>query len=148
MVVGEDNRPRRCATRFAAISAAYAASRGLIDRNLCSPQDTNDAGPLGERDPGVSQARPSERSRRGYQNRRRPALLLTFVRKRELIQPTLGLDRFRCGASAPPERGLIMLMIGPPGAGKSMLAHRLPGILPLTTAEALETALRELPRLW
>src|SRR4029450_3669887 len=30
---------------------------------------------------------------------------------------------------------------GPPGAGKSMLAHRLPGILPpMTEREALETA--------
>ena len=35
-----------------------------------------------------------------------------------------------------------LLMVGPPGAGKSMLAQRLPGILPpLTTAEALETAI-------
>lgn len=35
-----------------------------------------------------------------------------------------------------------MLMIGPPGAGKSMLAARLPSILPpLTAAEALETSM-------
>jgi magnesium chelatase family protein len=35
-----------------------------------------------------------------------------------------------------------LLFIGPPGAGKSMLAHRLPGILPpLSPAEALETAM-------
>jgi magnesium chelatase family protein len=34
-----------------------------------------------------------------------------------------------------------LLMIGPPGTGKSMLAQRLPGILPAPTeAEALETA--------
>ena len=34
-----------------------------------------------------------------------------------------------------------MLMIGPPGAGKSMLAARLPGLLPaLTDAESLEVA--------
>ncbi len=34
-----------------------------------------------------------------------------------------------------------LLMIGPPGTGKSMLAHRLPGLLPeMTRAEALETA--------
>lgn len=35
--------------------------------------------------------------------------------------------------------GHNLLMNGPPGAGKSMLAHRLPGILPdLSAAEALE----------
>jgi len=34
-----------------------------------------------------------------------------------------------------------LLMIGPPGSGKSMLAQRLPGLLPeLTTAESLEVA--------
>jgi magnesium chelatase family protein len=34
-----------------------------------------------------------------------------------------------------------MLMIGPPGSGKSMLAQRLPGLLPvMTEEEALETA--------
>jgi magnesium chelatase family protein len=37
--------------------------------------------------------------------------------------------------------GHNLLMIGPPGAGKSMLAHRLPGLLPvMTEQEALESA--------
>lgn len=37
--------------------------------------------------------------------------------------------------------GHSLLMVGPPGAGKSMLASRLPGLLPpMTDAEALETA--------
>ena len=35
-----------------------------------------------------------------------------------------------------------MLMVGPPGAGKSMLAARLPGILPpLSPAELLEVSM-------
>ena len=35
----------------------------------------------------------------------------------------------------------VFLMVGPPGSGKSMLAQRLPGLLPpLTSAEALEVA--------
>lgn len=37
--------------------------------------------------------------------------------------------------------GHSLLLIGPPGCGKSMLAHRLPGLLPpLTEGEALECA--------
>ena len=35
----------------------------------------------------------------------------------------------------------ILILIGPPGAGKTMLAKRLPSILPpMTLREALETA--------
>lgn len=38
--------------------------------------------------------------------------------------------------------GHNLLMIGPPGSGKSMLAHRLPGLLPaMTTREMLEVSM-------
>jgi magnesium chelatase family protein len=37
--------------------------------------------------------------------------------------------------------GHSLLMVGPPGTGKSMLAQRLPGLLPdMTDAQALESA--------
>jgi energy-coupling factor transporter ATP-binding protein EcfA2 len=42
---------------------------------------------------------------------------------------------------SPPRAVTTCLLIGPPGTGKTMLASRLPGILPpLSNTEALETA--------
>jgi magnesium chelatase family protein len=62
-------------------------------------------------------------------------------------RPALSLDQI--GGHVVPKRVLMiaaagshnLLMIGPPGAGKSMLAERLPGLLPpLNEAERLEVA--------
>ncbi|GIS91190.1 MAG: hypothetical protein CM1200mP20_12310 [Pseudomonadota bacterium] len=47
----------------------------------------------------------------------------------------------RGGELASGPGGHDLLLIGPPGCGKTMLAERLPGLLPpMTEAEALETA--------
>ncbi len=52
-----------------------------------------------------------------------------------------GQERARRALEIAAAGGHHLLMIGPPGVGKSMLAARLPGILPpLDAAEALETA--------
>jgi magnesium chelatase family protein len=52
-----------------------------------------------------------------------------------------GQSRARRALEIAAAGGHSLLMIGPPGSGKSMLAQRLPGILPaMTEEEALETA--------
>jgi magnesium chelatase family protein len=85
--------------------------------------------------------------------------LTAHLKKRELIEPGVRVEP-RALASAMPDLadvcgqrhakhaletaaagGHNLLFMGPPGTGKSMLAARLPGILPpMTEAEALETA--------
>jgi magnesium chelatase family protein len=52
-----------------------------------------------------------------------------------------GQERARRGLEIAAAGGHNLLFIGPPGTGKSMLARRLPGILPpMSVAESLETA--------
>ncbi|MEW6728991.1 MAG: YifB family Mg chelatase-like AAA ATPase [Pseudomonadota bacterium] len=57
------------------------------------------------------------------------------------LREVRGQHRARRALEIAAAGGHNLLMIGPPGAGKSMLAQRLPGILPpMTEAEALESA--------
>ena len=66
-----------------------------------------------------------------------------------VIDPAVGADLADVRGQPRAKRALALvaagghnlLLIGPPGAGKSMLAQRLPGILPpMTEAEAIESA--------
>ena len=57
------------------------------------------------------------------------------------LQDVLGQHQGRRALEIAAAGGHSLLMIGPPGSGKSMLASRLPGILPpLSEAEALDCA--------
>ncbi len=75
--------------------------------------------------------------------------LAEHVRQVDLDDPDTPLDLADVRSQHQAKRALEiaaagahnLLMVGPPGAGKTMLAMRLPGILPpMTQAEALETA--------
>ncbi|MEW6692596.1 MAG: YifB family Mg chelatase-like AAA ATPase [Pseudomonadota bacterium] len=57
------------------------------------------------------------------------------------LRDVRGQHRARRALEIAAAGGHNLLLIGPPGAGKSMLAHRLPGILPvMSEEEALESA--------
>ena len=76
-------------------------------------------------------------------------LLSSFSREKVEAKSSKGLDLSEVKGQFQAKRALEiaaagghhLLMIGPPGTGKTMLASRLPGILPeMTEAEALESA--------
>ncbi|MGE0580755.1 MAG: YifB family Mg chelatase-like AAA ATPase [Steroidobacteraceae bacterium] len=78
-----------------------------------------------------------------------PAATQTAVAPPEGMEPAPGPDLHDVRGQPSAKRALTIaaagshsvLLVGPPGSGKSMLAQRLPGLLPpLTPAEALEAA--------
>ncbi len=71
-----------------------------------------------------------------------PPLAATTTVRREVpdLTEVIGQEMARRALEIAAAGGHHLLMLGPPGAGKSMLARRLPGVLPaLSTTEALET---------
>lgn len=62
-------------------------------------------------------------------NRIQPAILPDLIDVRGQTQAKRALEISAAGQHS-------LLMSGPPGSGKSMLAHRLPGLMPAMTAEA------------
>jgi magnesium chelatase family protein len=65
----------------------------------------------------------------------------TFARSSPDLADVRGQSRARRALEIAAAGGHSLLMIGPPGSGKSMLAQRLPGLLPMMSEEeALETA--------
>jgi magnesium chelatase family protein len=70
-----------------------------------------------------------------------PAGLATAPRTADLAE-VRGMESARRALEIAAAGGHNLLLIGPPGAGKSMLAARLPGLLPdLTPREALEVSM-------
>ena len=75
-------------------------------------------------------------------SRPRPAMPATSPSGRPDMADVRGQQAARRALEVAAAGGHHMLMIGPPGAGKSMLAERLPGILPpMEAAEMLETSM-------
>ena len=121
MAAAEDDRALICPRDCGAEAAWVEAVPVLAPGNLREVVDhLTDRAPLARARPGLIEASPATNC-------------LSEVKGQERAKRALEI------AAAGRHH---LLMVGPPGAGKSMLAARLPGIMPpLSPAEALETSM-------
>ena len=121
MAAAEGNRALLCPSACGAEAAWVGATQVLAPATLAEAiRHFTGQSPLAEAMPGEVTPRDTSRDLRDVKGQERA--------KRALEIAAAGRHH--------------LLMIGPPGAGKSMLAARLPGILPdLAPEEALETAM-------